>query len=132
MKQVIICVDDEKIILMSLVEQLWEHFGNKYLYESAMSGEEALEIVDELVADGTNVILIISDWLMNGMKGDELVIKMHERYPEVQTIMLSGQADPNAISTAREQGALNAYIAKPWDKEILMKTIDELVERQLQ
>lgn len=128
MKSAIICVDDERVIVMSIVEQLWEHFGDRYVYEMAMSGEEALEIVDELVQDSTKVILIISDWLMNGMKGDELVIRIHEKYPEVQTVMLSGQADPAAIDDAINQGALNAFIAKPWDKAVLMRKISELIE----
>lgn len=129
MKSAILCVDDERVIIMSIIEQLWEHFGDKYIYEMAMSGEEALEIIDELVMDNTTVILIISDWLMSGMKGDELVIRVHEKYPKVQTIMLTGQASPDAIEHATNAGALNAFVAKPWDKAALMRTISELLDK---
>lgn len=128
MKNAIICVDDERVIIMSVMEQLWDHFGDKYVYEMAMSGEEALEIITELVIDGTKVILIISDWLMSGMKGDELIISIHKKYPTVQTILLTGQAEPEAIRNAKENGALNAVISKPWDKDVLMNTISGLVE----
>lgn len=128
MKSIILCVDDEKIILMSLMEQLWDHFGEKYTYEMAMSGEEALEIIEEITKDGACVILLISDWFMNGMKGDELLINIHKKYPSVQTIMLTGQANQEAVRNAKEKGAMKAFIAKPWDKNLLMKTISGLIK----
>lgn len=128
MKKAILCVDDEKIIILSLVEQLREHFGDKYLYEMAMSGEEALLIIDELVDDSVSVILVISDWLMQGMKGDELLVKVHQKYPHMLKIMLTGQATPEAVENAKEFAGLNAYITKPWDKQMLMNKICTLLE----
>ncbi len=128
MSKAILCVDDEKIIIVSLIEQLRERFGNQYLYEMAMSGEEALEIIDEMVEFGVSVILIISDWLMTGMKGDELLIRIHQKYPNTVKVMLTGQADTKAIDNARENADLKAYIAKPWDKNILMDKIGSLLE----
>ena len=127
MGKAILCVDDEKMIIVSLVNQLREHFGDKYMYETAMSAEEALSVIDELVDFGYNVILIISDWLMQGMNGDEFLIEVHKKYPSTINIMLTGQANPEAITNARENAALNAYIAKPWDRKFLMNKIDELL-----
>lgn len=123
-------MDDEKIIIMSLVDQLKDYFGDKYLYEMAMSGEEALMVIDEMITDGVSVILVISDWLMHGMKGDELLIEVHKKYPGMLKIMLTGQATQEAIDTAREQGGLNAYVTKPWDKMTLMSKISELLDHQ--
>lgn len=128
MKKAIICVDDEKIIIKSLEEQLYERFGDKYIYEMAMSGEEALEIIDELVDDSVRVILLISDWLMQGMKGDELLVEIHKRYPGILKIMLTGQATPEAVNNAWENGGLSAYVTKPWDKEKLMDKISSFLE----
>ncbi len=127
MKKAILCVDDEKIIILSLVEQLRERFGNRYIYEFAMSAEEALLIIDELVDDSVNVILVISDWLMQGMKGDEFLIKVKEKHPGTLNIMLTGQAPPEAIENASRNGALSAYVSKPWNKDELMKKISELL-----
>jgi CheY-like chemotaxis protein len=42
-RKAMLFVDDEKIILQSLKNQIKKHFGNRYLYEFAESGEEALE-----------------------------------------------------------------------------------------
>ncbi len=131
MKKAILCVDDEKIIIKSLEEQLYERFGDKYIYEMAMSGEEAIEIIDDLVGDSVNVILIISDWLMRGMKGDELIVRIHRKHPGTLKIMLTGQANPEAINNARENGGLSAYVAKPWDKTELMDKIEDLLENVL-
>ncbi len=128
MSKAILCVDDEKIIVMSLVEQLRERFEDRYIYEMAMSGEEALEIIDELVEDSVSVILIISDWLMQGMKGDELLIRVSQKYPGTLTVMLTGQATQEAIERVRDTVGLKAYVTKPWDKESLMNRIQELLE----
>lgn len=128
MKKGIVCVDDEKIIIMSLADQLKDYFGDRYVYEMAMSGEEALFVIDEMITDGVTVILVISDWLMHGMMGDELMIKVHQKYPGMLKIMLTGQATPEAIETARECGGLSAFVTKPWDKMALMNKINDLLE----
>ena len=51
-KKVIICIDDEKIILESLKSQLWESNRHEYIYEFAESAEEGQELVKSLVKDG--------------------------------------------------------------------------------
>lgn len=127
MKKAILCVDDEKIIILSLVEQLKERFGDRYIYETAMSADEALMVIDELVDSEVSVILVISDWLMTGMKGDEFLIKVKELYPGTVNIMLTGQATPQAIENATKNGALSAYVLKPWNKVELMNKISELL-----
>ena len=67
----IICVDDEQIILNTLNKQITSKFGNDYTIEIAESGEEALELLEELTNDGEEVVMMISDQIMPGMKGDE-------------------------------------------------------------
>ena len=47
-KPVIFCIDDEKIILTSLKEQLKRHFGKEYDIEAVDNGEETLEIIEGL------------------------------------------------------------------------------------
>ncbi len=128
MSKAILCVDDEKIVLISLVEQLRERFQDQFVYEMAMSAEEALLIIDELIDDGINVILVISDWLMRGMKGDEFLIQVHKKYPKTLNIMLTGQATSDAVKNVKENGALVAFVSKPWDKDYLMNKIGGLLE----
>ncbi|WP_293297211.1 MULTISPECIES: hypothetical protein [unclassified Microcoleus] len=56
-QQVIICVDDDNTVLKSLKAELQESVGNAYLIEIAEGGEEALELIEELLSDGYEVPL---------------------------------------------------------------------------
>lgn len=80
-KPTIICVDDEKIVLTSLKSELKEAFGDNYAIETAEGGEDALEIVVELMADKNEIPLVISDYIMPGIKGDELLKRIHKVSP---------------------------------------------------
>ena len=119
----ILCVDDEIVILDSLKEQLKRQFGDRFIYEMAESAEEAWEVIEELQADEINVIVIVSDWLMPGTKGDEFLIKVNQQFPNLITIMLTGQADEEAIARAKQQANLHAYLHKPWTEAELYQII---------
>jgi CheY-like chemotaxis protein len=120
---VILCVDDERVVLQSLRTQLEEAFGDTYLYEVAEDADEALDVINELNEDGTRIILIVSDWLMPGMNGDEFLIRVHQRFPKIIKIMLTGQADELAIQRAQEEANLHSCLFKPWSEEELVETI---------
>lgn len=122
-KLAILCVDDETIILNSLRRQLKQAFSDQYVYESAESADEAFEIIEELEEEGSDVIVIVSDWLMPGMKGDEFLAKVHSDHPRVVKILLTGQADEEAISRAHTEANLHQYLAKPWKSDELVDCI---------
>jgi len=122
-KATILCVDDEETILNSLKIQLKNEFKDSYVYEMAESADEALEILAETEEDENKVILIISDWLMPGMKGDEFLIKVRKKYPETVKIMLTGQAEEAAIARARREADLYCCLHKPWDGKELIAAI---------
>lgn len=125
----ILCVDDEAIILNSVMRQLQDEFEDNYTYEMAESAEEALEVLAELQEEEINVIVIVSDWLMPGMKGDEFLIEVHKKFPKVVKILLTGQADESAIEKAKKDAYLHSYIPKPWDKKDLIGAIKSGVEK---
>ncbi|MFB2980731.1 response regulator [Microseira sp. BLCC-F43] len=128
-KFAILCVDDEALILNSVIRQLQDEFEEKYTYEAAESAEEALEVLAELEEEGIKTIVIVSDWLMPGMKGDEFLIEVHKRFPKVVKILLTGQADEAAIERANKYANLHNYIAKPWDKKDLIGAIRSGLEK---
>lgn len=111
----ILIVDDEPLILMALRRELRAELGAGYIYETAGDGEEGLEIVEDLVESGVRVVLVVSDWLMPGMKGDEFLLELRRRHPEIKTIMMTGQADETQIEKVRQAGALDAFFFKPWN-----------------
>ncbi|MBF0119270.1 MAG: response regulator [Desulfobacterales bacterium] len=124
-KPVILCVDDELSILSSLRDQLIYYLGNAYNIEIAESAEEALEVIEELSRDKIEVPIIISDQIMPGMKGDELLIKIHSNYPKSLKIFLTGQATAQAVGNVVNNANLHGYIAKPWDESNLQLTINK-------
>lgn len=132
MKPVILCVDDEKIILSSLKEQLKRHFGNLYHIETVESGEEALEVVGEFAERNAELPIVIADQIMPGMKGDELLRAIHLRLPKTLKIMLTGQANADAVGNAVNHARLYRYIAKPWDPTDLSLTITEALRSYFQ
>ena len=118
-EKVILCVDDEEIILEVLKEQLKRRLGNEYLIEVAQGGEEALALVEELSAEGFEIQMIIADQIMPGMKGDELLTAVHQKYPDTLKVFLTGRADAKAVGNAVNQADLYRYLTKPWDEEDL-------------
>ena len=119
----ILCVDDEVTILKALKEQLKRCFGNQYVYEVAQSAEEAWMVIDEFEEEGIKILIIVSDWLMPNVRGDEFLAEVHQRFPAIVTVMLTGQADETAIERARQQANLFACIHKPWTEEELQQVI---------
>jgi len=132
MKQAIICVDDEDIILEALKDQLGPFFENQYLIETSTTAEEALEIYDELVENNYEVPVVISDYLMPGMRGDEFLIKVHEKNPHTLKILLTGHANIDGITNAINKANLYRYIPKPWDRDDLILTVREAIRSFLQ
>jgi CheY-like chemotaxis protein len=119
----ILCVDDEAPILKALKEQLKRCFGNRYVYEVAQSAAEAWLVIDELEQEDVKVLIIVSDWLMPNVRGDEFLAQVHQRFPEVIKVMLTGQADEAAIERAKQEANLYACLYKPWQEQELQQII---------
>jgi CheY-like chemotaxis protein len=128
-KAVILCVDDEPVILDSLKIQLKNAFEDTYTYEVAENADEAMEVLEECQADTADVIVIVSDWLMPGIRGDEFLIRVHQKFPKIIKVMLTGQADEVAIARATEQANLHRCLHKPWQAEELIETIKSGLEK---
>src|SRR5210317_508339 len=126
---VILCVDDEEIVLRSLQRELNEALNNAYIIETAEGGYDALELFHELKRDGYDVPLLISDHIMPDMKGDELLRRIHEHSPGTLKIMLTGQADMQAVTHALNAADLYRYIPKPWETTDLIMTVKEALRR---
>ena len=128
-KPVILCIDDDKTILESLKEQLQQGFQGKYSIETSEDGQEALELFDELKEELSELVVIICDHIMPGLKGDELLKRFHTLTPKTIKIMLTGQADSEAVGNAVNYAQLYRYISKPWDRDDLVLTVSEGIRR---
>ncbi|TNE85317.1 MAG: adenylate/guanylate cyclase domain-containing response regulator [Deltaproteobacteria bacterium] len=124
-RRAILCVDDERIILTSLRAQLRRRFPDDLEIETAEDGTEGLEVLEELIADGVEVPLVISDQLMPGMRGEEFLAEVHRRLPDTLTVLLTGQATAEAVGQAVNTARLYRFIGKPWTEDDLAMTVRE-------
>lgn len=122
---VVLCVDDEPIILQSLRIELRNALSGQCTIETAESGEEALDIFEEIRQDGRRLAILISDQNMPGMKGHEVLSRVKTMSPETFTILLTGFSDLEGVKQAVNNADLYRYITKPWKKEEFIFTIRE-------
>ncbi|TGK92030.1 response regulator [Leptospira brenneri] len=122
-KNAILFVDDESIILLSMKSQVRQHFGEKYKYLTAENAKEAWDLLQELEEEGNSVSIVISDWSMPGMNGDEFLRKVHHSYPEIEKVIVTGFADQKSVEDLNSEIGPITCLKKPWDEEELISTI---------
>ena len=122
MQQAIICVDDERAILTALQQQIMRAFSDTYTLEFAESGEEAIDIINDFKNQGTTIALIITDEMMPGMKGHELIENVAILSPDTPCILLTGYAQSEVMNHIT--GTNMAYcVSKPWDAAELIDLV---------
>jgi len=110
----ILCVDDERNILVSL-KRLFRKENYEILI--AESGAEGLEIIQHEKVD-----LIVSDMRMPNMDGAEFLSKVKKLQPNIPSILLTGFSDQDSTIRAINEGQISAYVSKPWeDNDIKLK-----------
>ncbi|MBJ6727154.1 HD domain-containing phosphohydrolase [Geomesophilobacter sediminis] len=115
----ILLVDDEENILRSITRLLIEE--DAVTVETALSGEEALKLLDQY----RDVAVILSDQRMPGMSGAEFLQQAREAAPDAVRMVLTGYADVATTIDAINKGGASRYITKPWDDEMLLRTLQE-------
>ncbi len=114
-------VDDEENILRSLRRVLrrgeWE-------IEVAADGEKGLALFKQF-----QPAVVISDFRMPGMNGVELLAAIKGLSPSTQRIMLTGQADQQAIEEAINRSEVFRFISKPWNDAQLLLMVRSAFEQ---
>jgi two-component system, NtrC family, sensor kinase len=75
------------------------------------------------------VQVVVSDYRMPGMSGVEFLRAVKDRWPRIQRVLLTGQADSSAIEEAVNQSEIFRFIWKPWDDGHLLITIQSAVDQ---
>jgi len=120
---IILCVDDDSTVLNALRTLMTNHFGPELQVEFAESGDEALEIEAELRAQGVELSLVLSDFMMPGLRGDELLVQLHEKSPSTVKILLTGQSDMSGVKRAINEANLYRFLEKPFLNEDILLTV---------
>lgn len=132
----ILCVDDDPTVLSAL-RALLGRLGTGYAVEIAEAADEALEIEAELREQGREIAVVISDFIMPGMRGDEFLVRLHEISPKTIKIMLTGQSAFDGVKRAINHANLYRFLEKPFDNDDLLLTVKSACvayeyERELQ
>lgn len=127
----VLCVDDDRTVLAAIRTLLGTN-ALPLVVEVAESGDEALEILDELAERGLGVAVVVSDYIMPGMKGDELLARIHQRDPRIVNILLTGQSDVQGVKRAINDAALYRFLEKPFNNADFLLTINGAIKAFVQ
>lgn len=102
---------------------LWTHVR----LETADSAEDAWEALADIEADGDELAVVLSDHRLPGQSGVDFLVELaaNERYRQVRTVLVTGQADQDDTIRALNKAGLKRYIAKPWQPEDLQAVVRE-------
>ncbi|MGY8737214.1 MAG: response regulator [bacterium] len=114
----ILAVDDQRYF-RELIEGLLEEEG--YLVRTCASGEEALHILQREDFD-----IVVTDLVMPGIDGAELVCRVKECLPEQDIVMVTGVVDVKTAVEAMKLGATD-YVLKPFDRGTLTDSLDKIL-----
>jgi two-component system, OmpR family, response regulator CpxR len=114
----ILCIDDDPSTL-ELRKLLLRGAGYHVL--TAPSAANALQIL----ADETDVDLVLLDYLMPGMNGDELASQLRQRHPSLPLVVVSaiGQLPPKLLNS------VDSHVQKGQPPEVLLSVISAVLGR---
>jgi Response regulator containing CheY-like receiver domain and AraC-type DNA-binding domain len=120
----ILVVDDEIITRQGMKHLVdWEKEGFQVVGETP-NGEEALELIESLKPD-----IVISDIIMPVMDGLSLTQIVHEKYPDIQIVILSGYSEFDYVKSTFQNGAAD-YILKPTlNPQNLLETLKKIAAK---
>jgi two-component system, cell cycle sensor histidine kinase and response regulator CckA len=120
-RQRILVVDDEDpvraIVIRTLQSEGYEVLG-------ARDGREALKLLEEI---GGALSLVITDIVMPGMGGAQLVRELNRRYPSISVIWMSGHPRESELH-ANDVGPGHVFLHKPVAPAVLLDTVAEVLE----
>jgi DNA-binding NtrC family response regulator len=85
-----------------------------------LSAQEALDALENYAGE---IDLIISDNLMPGTRGVDLLIEVRQRYPNTVRVMLTGHSDLEDAKAAINEGEVYRFLTKPCAPEELKAVV---------
>ncbi len=115
--QHILVVDDDALLLSLMAKAL-----PGYRVTLARDGDEALHAADHQIA----LDLLITDYLMPEMTGDELLGRLRERRPSLKALVVSGHGDILERELPHWWRA-EAHLSKPFTLAALRQAVETLI-----
>ena len=119
----LLLVDDEISILRSYARDLRaEHYN----VTTASNGDDAIRALWE-----DNFNMVVTDLVMPGLNGIEVLREAKKRNPEMCVLVLTGYGDMSSAVEALRLGA-DDYLLKPLDTDELLLRLTEQLEKQIE
>ncbi|MCF8408962.1 MAG: response regulator [Crocinitomicaceae bacterium] len=129
LKYAVVCVDDDPYILQMLGFQLSKVIDQKFtLLEYFTDPNKALEGIGDLMNEHIDVIFVMVDYQMPKMTGAQLIRSLKLKYPTLNCVMLSGQANQVSVDELKSENLLASFISKPWDEVALFAAIRPMIQ----
>ena len=128
-KPVIMTVDDDRDVLAAVTRDLQAGSPRSSRSSAMPSAPPALQRLACYALRGRPVAMIISDQVMPGMTGIELLERAKREAPEAKLVLLTAYADTDVAIRAINDIQLDHYLMKPWDppEEKLYPIVDDLL-----
>jgi len=117
----VLVVDDERFVADALKMML---MNDGFMVEIANNGDDALKLFNAGKFD-----LVVTDYSMTGMKGDELATAIKARSPTVPVILVTAYAELLESSGALLAG-IDCVISKPFMMDKLREAIKKVFAEQ--
>lgn len=123
-KLMILCVDDEREVLDSVLQDL-SLFETDFILEAAQSVAEAKDVIAEYQQQDIPLALILCDHIMPQETGIHFLIELNQVQETQSTrkILLTGQAGLDDTVEAVNHSSLDFFISKPWQPQQLCDTV---------
>jgi len=116
LKPLLLFIDDDPISLDLIVKEFRSKLGEGLQFEKAQSAAEAQELIEEeLELNNRLPVMAVCDYMMPEKMGDQFMMELHAKHPQVQLVLHSGLADASTIEYIRQNCALLVSLPKPWD-----------------
>lgn len=126
-EKIIVCIDDERIILFALRIQLERLLTKDFTIECFTDGEEAIEFIQKSIDEGRSLPLVITDEMMPKMRGHEIIEKLSIDFPQIRCLLLTGYASSDVLAELPKKFPLVEIMAKPWKQADLVETVYNLI-----
>ena len=128
LKYVIICIDDDPLILKLLSFQLNKVIEHETtIVECFLDPMVVVENIDSLISHELEVLLLLVDYQMPNINGGELIRNIKQKYPQMKCIMLSGQANNIIVNELTNENLIEKFISKPWEEGNLISEINRIM-----
>ena len=127
----VLIVDDSKIVRRVLTNTVKRYFvPPKWEELNIYEAEDGLIAMDQMKKEKVDIMLL--DWNMPNMRGDEVVeaVRANKEWNKTRIIMATTEGGKKSVLAMIKKGA-NGYMVKPFQEDVIFKTLDTITARMI-